>query len=189
MTVSAADLTAIVPAAGAARRYGKSKLSDNIDGTTLLQRCLAQLQPVTPNIVVVTGAHADSVAKSIPGDCLSVHNSNWHRGLGSSIATAMVAVKTKAALIVLPDQAMITTAHLQQLLKLWQQRPAAIACAHYNGINGVPAIFPARLFDQLAELDDDYGARHLVEADGEVVALPLPEAAIDIDKPTDLDLL
>ncbi len=64
---------------------------------------------------------------------------------------------------------------------------APIIAAEYSGTYGVPAFFRRLMFPALKSLPDDTGARRLLRDSAvEVVAFPLPEAAIDIDTPDDL---
>jgi molybdenum cofactor cytidylyltransferase len=67
---------------------------------------------------------------------------------------------------------------------------AAIIAAQYNDTLGVPAIFARKMFGTLLNLPPEAGARHLLRQPGlSVKAFPLPEAAIDIDTPEDLEAL
>ena len=81
----------------------------------------------------------------------------------------------------------LRTQALQALAGRWRATPEAVACADYDGLPGVPAILPRRLFAALEALDGERGAKPLLLAEGDAaVRLPMPEAAIDIDTPTDL---
>jgi hypothetical protein len=67
------------------------------------------------------------------------------------------------------------------------RNPEAIVAASYGGTLGVPAIFPRRCFTALGELRGDQGARVLIQRELDtLVRVPLPNAAIDIDRPEDL---
>ncbi len=57
----------------------------------------------------------------------------------------------------------------------------------YNGITGVPAVFPRWCFDDLRALRGDQGARVILRRHADhLVRLEHPEAAVDIDTPEDL---
>jgi molybdenum cofactor cytidylyltransferase len=93
----------------------------------------------------------------------------------------------RGALIVLADQVAVTADDLRQLVSRWEQQPDRIVAAQYAGTIGVPAIFPADLFRELAELQGDRGARVLLMRYPErVIGVPMPSAAQDIDMPQDL---
>jgi CTP:molybdopterin cytidylyltransferase MocA len=54
----------------------------------------------------------------------------------------------------------------------------------------VPAIFPKAKYDDLMALQGDRGAKHILKTvDSELQTLSLAEAAIDIDRPEDLEAL
>ena len=81
----------------------------------------------------------------------------------------------------------MTADDLRQLVSRWEQQPDHIVAALYDDTIGVPAIFPADLFRELAELTGDRGARVLLSRYPErVIGVPMPSAAQDIDTPGDL---
>ena len=90
-------------------------------------------------------------------------------------------------MITLADQVAVTADDLRQLVSRWEQHPDRIVAAQYDDTIGVPAIFPADLFRELAELQGDRGARVLLSRYPErVIGVPMPSAAQDIDTPGDL---
>ena len=90
-------------------------------------------------------------------------------------------------LIVLADQAAVTTEDLRRLAGAWRRNPASIAAAQYAGGVGVPAIFPRWCFRELNELRGDRGAQLLLQRHVDrLVRLPMPSAELDIDRPEDL---
>jgi CTP:molybdopterin cytidylyltransferase MocA len=179
-------IAAIVLAAGAATRMGRPKQLLNLAGTTLLahaaqQAFAADFSPV----VVVLGAYAGQVRTSLAAVPVTiVENTAWESGMGSSIAAGMRALPDcDAVAVLLADQPLVTAAHLRQMRGSFQ---GDIIAARYNDRLGVPAIFPKRLFDTLAKLHGDEGARNILRSPGEqVIAFDLPEAALDIDTPGD----
>jgi molybdenum cofactor cytidylyltransferase len=90
-------------------------------------------------------------------------------------------------LIALADQVAVTADDLRLLVARWEQQPDRIVAALYDDTIGVPAIFPADLFRELAELQGDRGARVvLLRYPERVIGVPMPSAAQDIDTPGDL---
>jgi molybdenum cofactor cytidylyltransferase len=64
-----------------------------------------------------------------------------------------------------------------------------VAC-EYAGTIGVPALFERSLFPELLALSGSTGAKPVLEAHPtDVVRLPWPDGAKDIDRPEDLQLL
>jgi molybdenum cofactor cytidylyltransferase len=91
----------------------------------------------------------------------------------------------------LADQPFITASHLNLLRQKYLARSDnPIVAADYDGAVGVPAIFSASVFDDLRSLSGDEGAKRVIKKYGALVrTINLPEAAIDIDTPADLEKL
>jgi CTP:molybdopterin cytidylyltransferase MocA len=64
--------------------------------------------------------------------------------------------------------------------------PKRIVVASYEGILGVPCVFPREYFDEIERLRGDVGARDILNRQrNEVIAVPMPKAQLDIDRPED----
>ncbi len=93
-------------------------------------------------------------------------------------------------MILLCDQWKIQVSDLQLLAEKWRSDPERIVCASAEGINMPPVIFPASYFDQLRELEGRQGARSLLKKHSEsLTAVPIKNAAIDLDTQSQLDKL
>jgi len=183
----------LILAAGAASRFGSPKQLARIRSKTLIQRtydCATQLFP--DDTFVVLGAHRDAileeliVANSIPQSRI-LYNRNWALGIGESINFGIQVLESQydEIMIILADQVQITPRDIQTLVDSCVED--AIICADYNGGRGVPAIFPRRYFEHLTGLSGDTGAKALLQLeDIKIIAVPMPNAAIDVDYPDDL---
>jgi molybdenum cofactor cytidylyltransferase len=180
---------ALILAAGAATRMGRLKQLLPYRGKTFLHHTIAQaaeagLSPV----VVVVGAEADVVAEAIRSERVDiVRNDAWQTGMGSSIAAGMrhlEGMDVEAVAILLADQPLITAEHLSAMAAL--TRLSNIVAAEYGGTLGVPAFFQREMFPALGLLPPEAGARQLLRSSQDVCAYPLPEAAVDVDRPEDL---
>lgn len=184
----------LVLAAGAATRFGSPKQLARLGGESLLLRAVTRATEVAGHAVtVVLGARAADIAPMLRHSPASVIvNRQWEEGLGSSVraGVANLAGSTEAVLITLADQVAVTGFDLKRLITAWRQQPDWIVAASYSGQVGVPAIFPASCFGALAELRGDVGARQLLHRMADrCVRIPMPNAAIDIDTPEDLQRL
>ncbi len=113
-------------------------------------------------------------------------NPDHAQGIASSIRVglAQAPFDARGVLIALADQVAVTVDDLRQLVARWEQQPDRIVAAQYADTIGVPAIFPADLFRELAELQGDRGARVLLSRYPErVIGVPMPSARRDIDTP------
>ena len=190
-TRSAKSLFAIVLAAGASTRFGSPKQLVRIAGRPLLHTAVTRASEVVGSaLVVVLGAGAaelGALLKHSPGTI--VINQEWREGLASSIraGVARLPLTCCGAMLLLADQPAVTADDLRRLAGTWRKQPQYIAAALYAGAPGVPAIFPRSLFQELAQLRGDQGARALLRRNlDRLVRVPMPGAALDIDTPEDL---
>ena len=184
-------LYAIVLAAGASTRFGSPKQLVRIGGRPLLHAVVTRAAEVTGNaLIVVLGAGAAELApllKHSPGSV--VVNRHWREGLASSIRTGVARLPATCAgvMLLLADQAAVTSDDLRRLAGTWRRRPQCIVAALYAGTTGAPAIFPRSAFAELAALRGDSGARSVLRRSTDrVIRVPMPGAELDIDTPEDL---
>ena len=195
---------AVVLAAGDSSRLGRSKQLVVYEGFPLVALAArAALRTGADPVVVVIGANAGAVADALSGlPVIPVVNRQWNRGMGTSIATGVRAIihhgsSVGAVLVMLADQPLVDEAALGPLLDAWTEADetssrggATIAAAAYAETVGVPAIFGRAHFDALCSLPTGAGAARLLrQADARVRRVAMPEAAVDIDTPNDLEQL
>lgn len=188
---SSAQLGAILLAGGSSSRLGRPKQLIEIGGEPLVAlqaRRLIALQPACT--VVVTGAEEKLVAGRLADLPVAVvHNPDWARGMGSSLACGIRAMpeRVRAALVLLCDQWNVGAADLDRLIEVWAEGPQAAVVSEYGGTTGPPAILPRSLFERLSRLRGDSGAKRILKRwNGSIVKLPMASAAPDIDTSQDL---
>lgn len=178
-------------AAGASTRFGSPKQLVRIEGRPLLHAVVARAVEVAGHaVMVVLGANADRLAPLLRHTPASVIvNREWPEGLASSIRAGVARLpgSCDGLLIVLGDQASVTTEDLRRLAGAWRRQTDFIIAAQYGGTTGVPAIFPRTSFADLGALRGDRGAQPLFQKNPDrVVRVPMPSAALDLDTPEDL---
>jgi molybdenum cofactor cytidylyltransferase len=181
----------VVLAAGASTRFGATKQLVRVGGRPLMHTVVSRaVELAGHSVTVVLGAHAGELAPLLKHSPASVAvNREWSEGIASSIREGLAHTPAMAdgVMIVLADQAAVTTDDLRRLANHWRRNPASIVCAQYAGGTGVPAIFPRWCFRELNELRGDRGAQSLLQRHVDrVVRLPMPSAELDIDRPEDL---
>jgi molybdenum cofactor cytidylyltransferase len=191
MSEAEGGLYGIVLAAGASTRFGSAKQLVRVAGRPLLHTTVSRTVEVTGSAtLVVLGAHAAELAPLLTHTPASVIiNQHWREGIGSSIrvGVARLPAACTGVMLVLADQAAVSTDDLRRLASAWRRQPDYVATALYAGTVGVPAIFPRSRFGELAELRGDIGARRLLQRNPDrVVRVPMESAALDIDTPEDL---
>ncbi len=187
----AAELQIIVLAAGASTRFGSPKQIAPVHGVPLLPLVLSRATAMAGHAVtVVLGAHSAAIAPALGRFPVSlVVNREWSEGIAASIRAGVLSLpgSCSAALLLLADQAAVTSADLQRLTDMWRRSPRAIVAAQYGGGYGVPAIFPRAEFPALLRLRGEQGADLLLRGPAvELIGVPMPSAATDIDRPGDV---
>lgn len=182
----------VLLAAGASRRFGGPKLLARVGGETLLRRSARVALACRPaGVVVVLGARAIRMQRELCGLPLQiVINRRWRSGMASSLRSAIRALPTNApaALVLLADQVAIGPADLALLIAAWQRQPRAIVTARADAIRCPPAVLPRHAFPALCRLWGDTGARKiLADPERSVIEFEMPRAALDIDRPADLE--
>lgn len=158
-------------------------------------------------VILVLGAFAKEIRSEIetwenpePERLKIIENPDWQRGMSTSLKTGLQTLlelkpNIDAALVMLTDQPLLTSEHLLKLIKRMpdarcQMPEKSIVASFYNNKPGVPALFDKKWFVELLQLSGDQGARALFQkyAD-EVLAIPFPEGAFDLDTPEDYEKL
>ena len=185
-------IAALVLAAGGSSRMGGPKQLMELDGKTLLRRAVeTAIASQAGGVVVVLGKEWERMAGETKGLAGTVVvNPEWQVGMSSSLQAGLAALPddAEAVLITLCDQPLVTAEHLRQLLTLFLESGKPVAASRYAGALGVPAVVARSLFPELMQLTGDVGARRVIQAHAdEAAVMDLPEAAIDLDTPIDLN--
>jgi len=142
--------------------------------------------------VVVIGNHAQQVRHEIDDLPVSVvENENWQSGMSTSIRAGLEQTSSQDGVVItLCDQPLMTAAILNELISTHRKTRRAIVASTYGTTRGVPAFFAPELFNELASLTKDEGARRIIASHPEKVAtVEFPEGFIDIDTPQDYEHL
>ncbi|MDJ0866706.1 MAG: NTP transferase domain-containing protein, partial [Myxococcota bacterium] len=117
-----------------------------------------------------------------------VDNPRWREGLSRSVrCAAEAAAGFDALLLTLADQPRVTTGVLDRLIGVAEREARDLVACSYAETLGAPALFGSRYFEDLRTLDGDRGAKSVLERHaGEVAAIPVADAALDLDTPADL---
>ena len=159
----------ILLAAGSSSRMGQSKQLLDVDGEPLLLRSSkAAVGSGAGSVVVVLGAEAkvhQEIIKDLP--LTVVNNPAWKKGMGNSLKAGLkqvlkMAPGTEAVLVMVCDQPQLTAQHLIHLMQQYNATKSKIVASAYSGTVGVPAIFDQSLFQELNLLEDEQGAKKIL---------------------------
>ena len=172
-------------AAGPSPRMGGGPLV-SLAGQPLVQRvALAACRSRVARTAVVVGSPADDVATAVshlPVDIIS--NPLSHEGVASSVRSAVGWARGRrldGLLLAMADQLALSTAHLDALIAGSDGALQVVGSA-YEGVLGLPALFPRDCYLRLEGLVGDVAARAiLLDADPDfpVLVINLPRAALD----------
>jgi len=189
-----ASFEAVVLAAGSGTRFGGAKLLAAWRGGVLLEGALAAAfaAPVR-GVTVVTGADADAVARvarAFNPAVRLVHAADFAEGMGASLRTAVSSLPpdTDGVFIFLGDMPRVPTVILGQMAQALVAGAEAAAPIFENR-RGNPVLLARTLFPQLNTLAGDTGARDILKAMAQRLALiesPDDGVLFDVDEPRDL---
>ena len=186
-------LTVVILAAGGSKRLGKPKQLVSWRGRTLVEQIVSQaLAVTTADVVLVTGAAEQEVAASIKDERVcTVFNEDWQLGISSSLRAGLTVIgaDVDGVLVLLCDQPLVTQQDISRLIDVWKNHPASPVGSDYNGVTGVPAIFPQAFLQELRLLSGDMGAGGWLRQRDDVISIAMPNASVDVDTNEDLQKL
>ena len=175
---------------------GPNKLLAEVGGKPLVRIAVEEaLASRAEPVIVVTGHQRERVEQALAGlKVRFVHNPDFADGLSTSLKAGIAAVPADAdgAIVCLGDMPQVRAALLDRLIAAFDPpRAALIVVPMIDGKRGNPVLWSRRFFPELAALEGDVGARHLIGTYGEALTeVPADAAAlIDIDTPEALSAL
>ncbi len=187
----------IILAAGGSSRLGKPKQVLQFQNSTLLTNVVKAAAAIDNNdIIVVTGAYAEEVEKSITvSNVHIVMNNEWQSGLASSIRTGInqlqkINSEVDTCIIAVSDQPFVSGDTFSGLIEAKEATNKGICASSYKGTAGTPALFDKKYFNTLLSLDGDEGAKKIITGHPDDVTLvPFEKGSIDIDTEQDYEKL
>lgn len=186
-------VAALLLAAGASSRMGGAdKLMEEVGGEPILRRAArALIDSDAVEVIAVLRPGDAARRKALEGLALRiVENPQAAEGMAASIRAGLAAARpdADAALLALADMPEIGAAHVDAVIAAFDPaRGHAIArAADEAGRPGHPVLFGRRFFESLSRLSGDDGARDVLRANADFVALvPTPgrAARLDLDTP------
>lgn len=183
----------VILAAGESARMGEPKQLLVHGGMILLKSAIATARAIsTEPVIVVLGAHSEKIQLHLENEEVHVaENRDWRDGMGSSLKAGLnsllaIAPSADAVVFLVCDQPLLSRETLEEIVAAHERTGSPIVAAEYGGTLGVPALFSRALFPELLALSGAEGARRIIQAHrSEVVAVPFPDGAIDLDTPAD----
>lgn len=183
------DIGIVVLAAGESSRMSGSKQLLMLNGVSLLQKSVTTAIATGAPVVTVLGAnfknHKNEIARLRTE---IVFNLDWKKGMGSSLKKGLHHLHSEnpnlsAVIFIVCDQPKLEPIVLYNLIDTFKNKGGVVASS-YNGTLGVPAIFSRDYFKELLKIEDEQGAKPLLNK-FEAIGVPFSDGALDID--TDQD--
>jgi molybdenum cofactor cytidylyltransferase len=180
-------ITAIVLAAGQARRFGECKQLAQIDGKPLLQHVLDTLrESKVDDVVVVLGAYENEIRQQIDfRGARIIVNPDYENGMSTSIRAGLRAIDSEAVFIVLGDQPFVRAGTYDVLIDEYRRTRAIAVMPTFNGARGNPVLIDKSLFPELMQIQGDIGAKAIL-AKHEIAKVAVDDRGVitDIDTKT-----
>lgn len=144
---------AVVPAAGAAERFGSDKLLSNVGGAPLLERTIRSLlDGGVDRVVVVLGPRATDLRERVPvlreRQVSVATNRDPARGMLSSVQEGVRAARGDPILVLPGDMPYVAPATVAALL-VKQAETGGIVSPRFDGKRGHPVALPASLREEI----------------------------------------
>ncbi|MCX2575298.1 nucleotidyltransferase family protein [Pedobacter sandarakinus] len=182
----------IILAAGSSSRLGRPKQLLKVGGKSLLQHVIdeAQSAQLSPILVVVGASAEETVSCLNPGKAQIVVNSNWQKGMSTSIISGLAQLDDgnlpKQVIFAVCDQPYISAKVFEQLVAKAAESKAGIVSAAYGKTLGTPVLFSSKYYDELLKLAGDEGARKLIKKHrSDLATINFEGGAFDIDTEAD----
>ena len=185
-------VAAIVLAAGRSTRMGgPNKLLAEVGGKPLVRIAAEQaLASRARPVVVVTGHQRGEVEAALKGLPVTfTHNPDFAQGLSGSLKAGLAALPAEVdgAIVCLGDMPQVDAALIERLIAAFDpEKGALVVVPTIAGKRGNPVVWSRRFFGDLARLEGDVGARHLIGSYPEaLVEVPVTGrgALVDVDTP------
>ena len=186
--------SAVVPAAGAAERFGGDKLLASVGGVPLLERTVrALLEGGIDRVVVVLGPEAERVRSGVPvladRRVAVVVNRHPQRGMLSSIRTGARDAQGDPLVVLPGDMPYVEPATVAALLRTYGER-GGIVSPRFEGKRGHPVVIPGRYRDEILAAGPDQTLHDVLRRHAdERIDIDVYDRGVirDVDEPTDLE--
>ena len=193
-------IAGLILAAGRSTRMGAmNKLTEEIAGKPMVRHVAdAAAAAGLAGLYVVTGNAPEAVRAALEGITFEeIPNPDFRNGLATSLAAGVRRLMQEddldGAIILLGDMPLVTAGLIEHLVAAFAPTEGHAICVPVlDGKLGNPILWSARFFPDMAGIQGDTGAKHLLGENAEWIAeVPVDDPAIfrDIDTPAALAAL
>jgi len=194
---TAGELSAILLAAGASTRMGRTKQLLPFRGKPILQHVIDLASSMDPlEILVVLGHTAPEIEADLrlPAGARVVFNPEYPSGQASSLRAGLEAAspRSRAALLLVGDQPEIEPETVRAVVRRYRETAGRVVRTEYEaGTPGHPVILDRTVWEAACSLEGDTGARALLSLHPEwLIRVPIPgRPPVEVDTPADYQRL
>lgn len=184
---------AVVPAAGAAERFGSAKMLADVGGSPMLERTIrALLDGGIDRVTVVLGPDSARIRAGVPAledrRVSTATNHHPEHGMFSSIQAGLRDAGGDPILVLPGDMPYVEPATVAALLRLYGEK-GAIVSPRLNGKRGHPVVIPGKYREEILQAGDGATLHDVLRAHaGDQLAMDVYDRGVvrDVDVPTDL---
>jgi molybdenum cofactor cytidylyltransferase len=187
-------VSVVVLAAGGSVRMGRSKLSLEIKGETILEHAMKPIREAGfKDVVVVFSEENKKLSDLVPREYRVVINRRSREGISTSLKTGVAAVdpRSQGILFALGDQPFVGVQVYEKLLQYHRQHLTLLTWPVYEGRRGNPVLFDRRLWPELMKVEGDEGGKQIMARTSpeDIGRVEVVEAGvlIDIDTPDEYE--
>jgi molybdenum cofactor cytidylyltransferase len=187
-------ISVVVLAAGGSVRMGKSKLSLEIKGKTLLEHALGPIREAGfKDVVVVFSEENEKLRALVPRNYRVVINRHSQEGISTSLKAGVAAVdpRNQGILFALGDQPFVGVDVYQKLVQYHRRHLTVLTWPVHEGKRGNPVLFDRRLWPELMKVEGDEGGKQIITRTSpeDIGRVEVAEAGvlIDIDTPDEYE--
>jgi molybdenum cofactor cytidylyltransferase len=162
------QVSAIILAAGKAKRMGHNKLLMNIGGNTIIEHTVHNvLQSRFHEVLVILGYQAGKIQEILRDKPVQiVINRDYEKGISTSLIKGIqsVSAETTGIMFVLADQPFVNSIIYNKMIESYRTSRKNIVIPVCDNKRGNPIIFGKPHFRQLLTLKGDIGGRQILEA-------------------------
>ena len=186
------NLVTVILAAGGSTRMNKPKQLLKWKENTLIENSIITSESINRGKnMIVLGSKFNKIFKTVSKSNIRIiNNKKWKNGIGSSISIAIKNIlnddhKIDGVLFILIDQPFVSKKYLEKMINEFKKNK--IVVTKYGEKNGIPAIFSKLFFNELLELNEDFGAKKIISQNKESLIILKPDlkTLVDIDTPED----
>jgi molybdenum cofactor cytidylyltransferase len=180
-------IASIILAGGEAKRFGKNKLVEKINGKEIILRVLDAVP--TEDRAIIVGKYWEDILKLIQNEIV-IYNPFWRNGLSSSLKLGIkFFYNYDAVMVFLGDMPLITKDISRKIIQSFEETCIAIVPT-YSEIWGNPVILRKNIFDEIMQLSGDKGAKDILKKKKNVCTIEIgKEVLTDVDTESDLSLI